>query len=298
MPAYICVTCGVQFTERPEPPASCPICEDERQFVNPRGQAWTTPEALRRSHRNVLRAEEPGLVGIGMEPSFAIGQRALLIRTAEGNVLWDCTSLLDDAVIEAVRAMGGLAAIAISHPHFYASVVDWSHAFGRAPVYLPAADRDYVMRPDAVIRFWDGERRTLPGGLTLVRCGGHFAGSALLHWPAGARGRGALLTGDTIQCVPDRGAVGFMYSYPNYIPLPAATVRRIADTVDRLEFDQIYGGWFDRVVPSGAKAVVARSAERYARAVEAPMQISSTPTPAPTSRRARRTVRRSVRRGI
>lgn len=270
MPAHICVTCGVQFAERPEPPASCPICDDERQFVNRRGQTWTTPEALRRSHRNVLRAEEPGLLGIGMEPSFAIGQRALLVRTPEGNVLWDCTSLLDDAVVEAVRAMGGLAAIAVSHPHFYASVVDWSHAFGRAPVYLPAADREYVMRPDPVIQFWDRERRALPGGLTLVRCGGHFAGSALLHWPAGAGGRGALLTGDTIQCVPDRGAVSFMYSYPNYIPLAPAAVRRVAAAVENLRFDRIYGGWFDRVVPSDAKAVVARSAERYVRALGTP----------------------------
>ncbi len=270
MPRYICVTCGVQFAEGMDPPASCPICEDERQFVNPRGQTWTTPDALARSHRNVLRAEEPGLIGIGMEPSFAIGQRALLVRTPDGNVLWDCTSLLDGAVVEAVQAMGGLAAIAISHPHFYAAMVDWSHAFGRAPIYLPAADREYVMRPDPTIEFWDGDRRTLPGGLTLVRCGGHFRGSTLLHWPAGAGGRGALLTGDTIQAVPDRRAVGFMYSYPNYIPLPAAAVQRIAAAVEPLVFDRIYGGWFDRTVPAGAKAVVARSAARYVRALEAP----------------------------
>jgi glyoxylase-like metal-dependent hydrolase (beta-lactamase superfamily II) len=267
MPAYICVTCGVQHGERPEPPASCPICEDERQFVNPRGQAWTTPEALRRSHRSVLRAEEPGLIGIGMEPSFAIGQRALLVRTPEGNVLWDCTSLLDGAVVEALAAMGGLAAIAISHPHFYAAMVDWSRAFGRVPIYLAEADRRYVMRPDPVIEFWDGDRRALPGGLTLVRCGGHFRGSTVLHWPAGAGGRGALLTGDTIQAVPDRQAVSFMYSYPNYIPLPAQTVQRIAGAVEGLEFDRIYGGWFDRSVPSGAKAAVARSAARYVRAL-------------------------------
>jgi len=205
-----------------------------------------------------------------MEPSFAIGQRALLVRTPAGNVLWDCTGLLDGAVVEAVQAMGGLAAIAISHPHFYATMVDWSHAFGHAPIYLHAADRDYVMRPDPTIEFWDGDRRPLPGGLALVRCGGHFAGSALLHWPAGAGGRGALLTGDTIQAVPDRRAVSFMYSYPNYIPLPGPAVRRIAAAVEPLAFDRIYGGWFDRTVPADAKAVVARSAARYVRALEAP----------------------------
>ena len=267
MPHYICTTCGVQFAERAAPPAACPICEDERQFVGRQGQAWTLPDALRRSHRHVLRAEEPDLLGIGMEPAFAIGQRALLVRTPAGNVLWDCISLLDDGVVQAVGAMGGLAAVAISHPHFYASMVDWSRAFGRVPIYLHAADRAHVMRPDPAIEFWDGERRALPGGLTLLRCGGHFAGSAALHWPAGAAGRGVLLTGDTIQSVPDPRAVSFMYSYPNYIPLPAETVARIAAAVEPLAFDRIYGGWFDRTVPGDAKAVVARSAARYVRAL-------------------------------
>ncbi|HLW48841.1 MAG TPA: MBL fold metallo-hydrolase [bacterium] len=235
--------------------------------MNVRGQMWTSPEALRRSHRNVLRAEEPGLTGIGMEPSFGIGQRALLVRTRDGNVLWDCVPLLDAAVVDGVAAMGGLAAIAISHPHFYAAMVDWSHAFGRVPVYVHAADRRHVMRPDRVIEYWDGDHRDLPGGLTLVRCGGHFDGSTLLHWPEGAKGRGALLTGDTIQAVPNRRAVSFMYSYPNYIPLPAEAVRRIAEAVEPLAFDRIYGGWFDRVVPARAKAIVARSAGRYLKAI-------------------------------
>jgi len=245
----------------------CLICEDERQFVNPRGQTWTSPDALRRSHRNVLRAEEPGLTGIGMEPSFGIGQRALLLRTRDGNVLWDCVPLLDSSVVDAVQAMGGLAAIAVSHPHFYAAMVDWSRAFGRVPVYVHAADRRYVMRPDPAIEFWEGERRELPGGLTLVRCGGHFEGSTLLHWPEGAKGRGVLLSGDTIQAVPNRRAVSFMFSYPNYIPLPAAAVQRIAEAVEPLVFDRIYGGWFDRMVSARAKAVVTRSAARYLKAI-------------------------------
>jgi glyoxylase-like metal-dependent hydrolase (beta-lactamase superfamily II) len=265
--AFICTTCGVQYAERAEPPASCLICADERQFVNPRGQTWTTPDALRRSHRNVLRAEEPGLTGIGMEPSFGIGQRALLVRTREGNVLWDCVPLLDPAVVDAVQAVGGLAAIAISHPHFYAAMADWSHAFGRVPVYLHAADRQYVMRPDPVFQFWEGDHRQLAGGLTLVCCGGHFEGSTLLHWPEGAEGRGVLLTGDTIQAVPNRRTVSFMFSYPNYIPLPAEAVQRIAAAVEPFVFDRIYGGWFDRMVPAGAKAIVARSAARYLRAI-------------------------------
>ena len=183
------------------------------------------------------------------------------MRTPAGNVLWDCISLLDDPTITAVRALGGIAAIAISHPHFYSAMVEWSHTFD-APIYLHADDRQWVMRPDPAIVFWEDETHTLMDGITLIRCGGHFAGSAVLHWAAGAEGRGALLTGDTIQVVADRRYVTFMYSYPNSIPLPASAIRRIVGAVEPFTFDTLYGGWWDRIVAPDAKGAVTRSAER------------------------------------
>src|SRR5919106_1306041 len=156
----ICVTCGTQYREGEGPPSECFICQDERQYVGWNGQQWTTLEELRRHRRNEIREEEPGLVGIGTKPHFAIGQRALLVRSSAGNVLWDCTSLIDDATVSAVRELGGVAAIAISHPHFYSSMVEWSHAFD-APLLLHAADRQRVARPDPAIVFWDTETRPL-----------------------------------------------------------------------------------------------------------------------------------------
>ena len=108
MPAFICKTSGTQFTPSEAPPPRCPICDDERQFVPPSGQTWTTHDALVRRHTNTFRQEEPGLIGIGIVPAFAIGQRALLLRTAQGNVLWDCITLLDDATVEIVKGLGGL----------------------------------------------------------------------------------------------------------------------------------------------------------------------------------------------
>ena len=128
-----------------------------------------------------------------MQPAFAIGQRALLVRAPAGNVLWDCVSLVDEAALEAIGDLGGLSAIAISHPHFYASLVEWSVAFGGVPVYLHQADAAHVRRPDPCVTFWAGDTYPLVDGLTLVRAGGHFEGSALLHWAGGADGRGVLL---------------------------------------------------------------------------------------------------------
>src|SRR5215208_650734 len=270
MPYFICTTCGTQYAESAAPPAHCAICEDERQYVGAGGQRWTTLEQLRRTHRNAFRRYEPGLYGVGTTPSFGINQRALLVRTDWGNVLWDCIALLDDATVDVVQAMGGLRAVAISHPHYYTTMVEWARAF-HVPVYLHAADREHVVRPDDDAQFfWEGETHALGGGLTLIRCGGHYAGGTVLHWAGGADGRGALLTGDIIQVVSDPRWVSFMYSYPNLIPLPAPAVRRIVEAVEPFAFDRLHGAWWDRdAVEPDAKGAVRRSADRYLRAIGA-----------------------------
>src|SRR6478609_7653867 len=243
MPLYICTACGTQYPESAQPPAQCTICEEERQYVPPRGQSWTTLPALGQSHVNGFRTYEPHILGIGTQPGFAIGQRALLVRTPGGNVLWDCIALLDEATVALIKGLGGLKAIAISHPHFYTTMVEWAHAFD-APVHLHAADKNWIMRPDAAIRLWEGETRELWDGVTLVRCGGHFEGGTVLHWAGGADGRGAVCGGDILTVTTDRKWLSFMRSYPNFIPLSQRAVEHIG------------------------KALGPRSVERYVAAVE------------------------------
>ena len=276
MAAFICETCGVQHAESEEPPASCPICEDARQYVGYDGQRWTTLEQLAAERRNVVRGEA-GLTGVGTEPSFAIAQRALLVPGARGNALWDCTPLLGEETVAEIEALGGISAIAVSHPHFYSTAVEWSRAFGGAPVYLHAADRQWVMRPDPAIVHWEGDARELEPGITLVRCGGHFPGGTVLHAER-APGGGALLTGDVIAVASDRRWLTFMYSFPNRIPLSEQRVRRVVEAVEPYDFGRIYGGWWGDVTED-AKAALARSAERYMAAI-----TGTFPPPDPSER--------------
>ncbi|HEY3011900.1 MAG TPA: hypothetical protein VGJ36_04070, partial [Gemmatimonadales bacterium] len=267
VPNYICVTCGVQYAESALPPEHCVICEDERQYVGWQGQKWTTLKELQATHRNRLDVEGPELISLVTEPEFAIGQRALHVRTPDGNVLWDCITVIDDRSVAAVQALGGVSAIAVSHPHYYSSVVEWSRELGDVPVYLHAADGEWVMRPHPAIVFWHGETHQLAPGLTLVRLGGHFPGGTVLHWAGGAQGNGALLTGDVIQVGEDRKTVSFMYSFPNYIPVSAATVRRIIEVLEPYQFEQIYGAWFGQNIRANAKEALRYSADRYIAAV-------------------------------
>lgn len=266
MPLWTCETCGAQFPDSGQPPAFCRICEDERQYVNWNGQIFLTRETLAERHRLVWRGDL-GLTGIALEPSFAIGQRALLVPDGKGCVMWDCIPLATSEAIAHVRSLGGLTAIAISHPHYYGALVDWSEAFGGVPVYLHADDRQWVTRPHPSIMHWTGDHHRISEDLLLLRTGGHFAGATMLHDARGAEGKGALLTGDIAQVTMDRRFVSFMYSYPNYMPLNAAAVRRIAAAVEPLAFDRIYGAWWDRNVASGAKVAFAASVQRYIAAI-------------------------------
>ena len=267
MPEFLCVTCGVQYPEREAPPEECPICQDPRQFVGFDGQKWTTLEQLRQSHRNRIQEEEPGLYSIHTEPAFAIGQRAFLVQTPKGNLLWDCVTLLDEATISAITQLGGIHAVAISHPHYYASMVEWSEAFGNAPIYLHEADARWIMRPSRCVHQWAGDSTPVLDALTLILTPGHFDGFQVLHWKHGASGKGALLSGDQPQVCMDTRWLSFMYSYPNYIPLPPATVRGIVDRLQPYAFDRIYGAFPRRTVTHDAKAALERSGERYIRAV-------------------------------
>lgn len=262
MTAWICATCANQHADTPAPPEVCAVCADERQWVPPEGQRWTSlPELAAEGHRTEIAEVEPGLVGIGVTPRLGIGQRGLLLRTDAGALLWDPPGFLDDAAVDAVRAAGGLTAIAASHPHFYGVAVEWAHAFD-APVLLPEADRGWLMRPDPAVRRWVDEHEVAPG-VTLVRCGGHFAGSAVVHWAGGAGGRGALLVGDTVLVTPGRDRVSFMRSPPNMLPLPADAVRDVVAALDRRPYDRIHGGWWPTTVTAGARDVVHASATRY-----------------------------------
>jgi hypothetical protein len=267
MPLHICCACGTSYPDGPGVPSRCLICDDERQFVPRGGQAWTTPEKLASGHVNAWRLLETDLFEIHTHPQFGIGQRALLLRTPEGNILWDCIALLDAATEALIRGLGGLRMIAISHPHYYTSMQDWARTFD-CPIHLHAADADWIVRSDPMIRPWDGEILEIAHGVTLLRLGGHFPGGTVLHWADGADGRGAILSGDIVQVAADLSRVSFLWSYPNMMPLSGATVRRIADTLAPWRFERIYGAFPGRQVMADGAHAVQRSAARYVELLE------------------------------
>lgn len=255
----VCATCGTSYEEQAVKIEHCKICDDERQYVPATGQKWVPLSALQESHSNKWQSHAENLLSIKTVPNFAINQRAFLLRTPQGNVLWDCIANLDQATKTLVDSLGGISAIAISHPHYYTTMQEWAEAFN-APIYLHASDSEWIMRNSAFIRLWQGNELELMPSVKLLRLGGHFAGGCVLHWNSGD---GILLAGDIVQVTPGADAVSFMWSYPNMLPLPAAVVSEMTRRLSGIHFNQLYGAFEGQDIHDSAHDIVLRSGEKY-----------------------------------
>ncbi|MCF3109533.1 MBL fold metallo-hydrolase [Niabella sp. CC-SYL272] len=258
--SFICTTCGTGYAPSTQPPSACPVCEDERQYVNPMGQSWTTLRQINRTHKNIIDKIDTGLYALYTTPSLAIGQRAYLLKTPQGNILWDCIANLDAITIELINELGGIQKIAISHPHYYTTMAEWSHAFG-APVYIHQRDADWIPRRDFNLQLWEGLKTELLPGATLINSAGHFDGGTILHYDR------ILLVGDIIQVSPNLKTASFMYSYPNYIPLDKKSILHIRSSLAGVPFEAMYGA-FGKAITRQARKAFDDSIARYLRVFE------------------------------
>ncbi|ENF1917048.1 MBL fold metallo-hydrolase [Klebsiella michiganensis] len=255
----LCATCGTSYDDRGNTLNHCRICEDERQYVPASGQVWIKPDDLTETHTNTWQQHNDRLLSVRTVPKFAIDQRAFLLLTPQGNILWDCIANLDAASKTLITALGGINAIAISHPHYYTTMQDWADAFN-ARIYLHASDREWIMRDSPAITLWEGDALEILPAVRLLRLGGHFAGGTVLHW---AKDDGIMLAGDIIQVTPGGRAVSFMWSYPNLLPLAAASVEKIVERLGDTPFGALYGAFKGQNVPKNARQIVLDSAQKY-----------------------------------
>jgi hypothetical protein len=262
--ANICATCGTRYATVKTNTDACPVCNDDRQYIGDHGQQWTTYEQLSKVYAIRFGQLQDSLYDLRMMPSFAIGQKAHLVIAPSGNILWDCLPYLNAETVAYIHALGGLKAIAISHPHYYGLMVEWAKAFD-CPVYLHAGDAQWVMDSDVHIQHWEGTELALWDGIRIIHTAGHFPGSVVLHIPDG---KGTLLTGDSIYVSRDRKQVSAMYSYPNMIPLGKSAIQYLVERVQPLQFDRMYGAFEFMNVHEGAKQIVDRSFNRYLQILE------------------------------
>lgn len=258
--AKVCATCGTKYPIDYRG-SSCLICNDDRQYVPLDGQKWTTSFDLVEKHFVKIKQLKPNLFELIVSPVFAIGQRALLVTSKSGNILWDCIPLLDENVIRFINDKGGLKAIAISHPHYYSNMKDWAEQFD-CPIFLPESEKEFIVNPTDRIRFLIEEEVDFWDGIKLFRIGGHFPGSSIL-WLPKANGKGIVLCGDTFNLSLSMKHFSVMYSYPNRIPLLVKEIEVIKRKMQEIYFDEIYGFWSYQNLLINAKKILMDSLTRY-----------------------------------
>lgn len=256
----ICSTCGTYFPTATAPEL-CPVCNEERQYIPVTGQSWTALVDLHRQHSVKINKIKHNLYEIDIIPLFAIGQRALLLVSDSGNILWDCIPMLDEVTIEFIKSKGGLKAIAFSHPHYYSNMNDWAAAFN-CPVYIHENDAEHIVQKGDHINLWKGEELELWDGIKIMLIGGHFAGSSILHVPFLSK-EGSIFCGDTIFLSPSKKHFSVMRSYPNRIPLPLSEIRRIKKKMESVMMDTFYGYIKTQNLDTDVRRIFEESMERY-----------------------------------
>ena len=259
--ALLCTTCGTKFKLSFNYSENCPVCSNDRQYLPIKGQSWTKPEDLSANFSNVFKKIDEHLYETRTVPKFAIGQRAFLILTPQGNILWDCISLLNDSTIAFIQSLGGLKAIAISHPHYYSSMNEWASAFN-CPIYIHAQDQEFVFNASDKIIYWSGKSIGLLNDIQMMNIGGHFPGSSILHVPF-LSDKGTVFCGDTFYISPNKKHISVMYSYPNFIPVKVSEIQRINGIMANVQFDSLIGAFDNQNINSNAKDLLHTSFGKY-----------------------------------
>ncbi|MEN7547609.1 MBL fold metallo-hydrolase [Rapidithrix thailandica] len=257
----ICKTCGTRYATGKFDEKYCLVCLDDRQYLKSYGQQWLSYSGLLENHTVKIKQLREDIFELKVFPSFAIGQKAHLILTPKGNILWDCIPFLDEATLAFIQSQGGINAIAISHPHYYSLMQEWANAF-ECPVHLHQADRKWVMDKEKHVHYFSEEKLPLLPGLEVIHTGGHFPGSAVLHYQP-QNHKPSLFIGDTLYLSLDKKHLSAMYSYPNVIPLAPDELFRVFKVINTLTFDSMFGAFSWQNVYEGAKDIFTQSFERY-----------------------------------
>ncbi|WP_018259494.1 MBL fold metallo-hydrolase [Methylobacterium sp. WSM2598] len=254
LPAFLCDNCGFWQRHVAAPPA-CPLCLDARHVVPQQGWRFRTVAEAQAAFPCHWAEVEPGVWKFWNDPVTGIGPSAYLVTTPHGNLGFEGCTVLSDAALDHVAALGGVAVLSASHPHSYAALPQLQDRFD-PELALPAADFAW----SAALRVswpYDDQLEPLPG-LVLHRTAGHFDGHAVLF----DRARGILFCGDALKFELDpedpRRAltISAHKAFVRGVPLTPAELRRYREVFAGLDFVQTWTP-FEQAANVGRREVLA-----------------------------------------
>lgn len=240
LPAYVCSNCGF-WQKRFARPVACPLCEDFRHVLPERGFEFLDLEGAEARARCVWDEIEPGVWRYRLEEPLGISPSGYVIQHPEGNVAFEAPALLDGAALDHIESIGGVAVASASHPHTYGALWRLAERFG-CEVAIAREDLGWARAFGVTRPFDDGLE--LPGGLELIRTGGHFAGHSVLHDSSNRR----LYIGDAVKlelAASDAegrtaDAISTHKAFVRRIPLTPEEVRRYREVFAGLGFEETF----------------------------------------------------------
>ena len=231
---YACSNCGHWQFHFAVPP-HCPICTDVRNDLPEDGWDFRPPASLDLRHH--WRTLPGGLHEFWSTPRFGLDSHGWVLETAIGNVAFEAAPFYDQASLDHLASIGGIAVLAASHPHGYGALWQLQQRF-ECPVLIQKLDLPWT-KAFRVTTPYD-ERHEIAPGLTLYRTGGHYDGHAILHDAA----RGALFVGDALKLDLDTDgrlvALSCHKAYHKAIPLSPDEARHYRDVFATLAFDAVF----------------------------------------------------------
>lgn len=232
---FACTNCG--FWQRHFAPPDCPVCTDVRNDLPEDGWRFLAEDEVRSTHTGQARQVADDLWEFTTQPGLGLAGSGWLITRAEGNIAFEAAPYYSDDTLDTLRALGGVALLAASHPHGYGALWQLQREFDPEIV---AIHRDDLQSTKAfrVTTPYDDTLELAPG-YTLHHVGGHYEGHAALHDAPGRR----LFCGDMFKIDQDadghsRG-ISSHKAFHKDIPLTHGEVRRYRDVIATLDFDSV-----------------------------------------------------------
>ena len=254
LPPYFCTNCG--FWQRYfEVPPSCPLCLDARHVVPKDGWRFLSVEETLGSYPSHYEELESGAWRFWNDPVDGIGANAYLVVGQGGNFMFEGAAIFDDAALNKIESLGGIAVLSASHPHSYGALWQLQDRFEPELALHPG---DFQWSSALRITWPFDDRVDVLPGMSLHWTGGHFAG----HTVAFIEPHQILMCGDALKFEldpDDRRMATTISSHKAFVrgvPSTPAELRQYRRVFSAIDFKQTWTP-FEQAANAGRREAVA-----------------------------------------
>ncbi|MGB7405179.1 MAG: hypothetical protein WA906_05780 [Pacificimonas sp.] len=233
---YACENCGFWQLYFASPP-DCPVCTDVRNDLPADGWSWLAAKDAVGAYRSEWREVAPDLLAFTTSPALGLAGTGWLLKRPEGNIAFEAAPFYDEAALNEIERLGGIAVLAASHVHGYGALWQLQQHFEPATVAIHIGDLQLTKAFQVTVPFDDA--LAIDDDAQLIHVGGHYAGQSALHDARNER----LYCGDMFKVDQDAAgkseALSAHKAFHKDIPLTHRELQQYRDRIAPLDFTSL-----------------------------------------------------------